>query len=511
VHEANALLKSARLLAQKPKFLAGYHKTPSWRSNKRSRRSLGCCCEFCSRMLQPLDIALLRTVMLRSLAPQPRTVRAIINLITGTALIGSLLAGAVPAYAENGNHSQLSAQEPRAPWAGLSDRASINCTKAGSTVAKILCGSHEGAAADWDLNATLWAFAGTLSEQQQKAFDRDQDHWSNLLNQTCLSSGGDISTEQQQCVLQGFHKRAAELRSRLKGDALAESKLSPEQHAQIQETLVTRGLLRSQVDGEFGSSTRESIKQFQGIEGAPQTGFLSSEQLSHLKVQSMVTAPTASAENSGVSCPGYFADPIVRQASVQVVAEMRGPNNRSVLNNLSEVGALNSIMNRIAELVYERSYVARREVSKPQNMSRAQLESCLPGLSLFMTDVRRGLEEKKRAAEAVAIEAAKPENQLFRGYKLYAFIKYCNEIRQGYEMVYINDVEMERARHKIEGIEKDALAAIDDKDFDTRALFNKAVRSNAGSFVNYQICHFQLAELFRVRSSTGGILIEKDF
>jgi Putative peptidoglycan binding domain len=163
----------------------------------------------------------------------------------------------------------------------LSDKASFDCTKVGRTVAKILCGSHEGAMADWDLNSTLWAIAGMFTEAQQKAFDQNQDRWRTWLNNKCLQPmpvANDISQEQQRCVIREFHSRAELLRSKLAGDLLSESRLSPEQHAKIQEMLIARGLLLPPADGEFGNSTRQAIRNFQGIVGVPLTGFLSREQ-----------------------------------------------------------------------------------------------------------------------------------------------------------------------------------------------------------------------------------------
>ena len=168
----------------------------------------------------------------------------------------------------------------------LSESASIDCTRAGSAVAKILCGSREGAKADWDLNSTLWATAGTITEAQQKALDQDQGRWRGWLNNKCLQPppfAGDIPQDQQRCVISEFHGRATQLRSKLTGDALAEARLSPEQHAQIQDLLITQGLLQPPADGEFGSITRQAIKRFQAIDGVPQTGFLSREQIARLR------------------------------------------------------------------------------------------------------------------------------------------------------------------------------------------------------------------------------------
>jgi len=84
------------------------------------------------------------------------------------------------------------------------------------------------------------------------------------------------------------HARAAMLRSRLTGDALAESQLSPEQHAELQEALAQKGFLRADQigsgthDGEFGPITRKAIKQFQESLSASPSGFLSDDQRSAL-------------------------------------------------------------------------------------------------------------------------------------------------------------------------------------------------------------------------------------
>ena len=53
-----------------------------------------------------------------------------------------------------------------------------------------------------------------------------------------------ISQGHISCLIDAYHARAAMLRSRLKGDALTESRLTPDQHAEIQGALATKGFLR---------------------------------------------------------------------------------------------------------------------------------------------------------------------------------------------------------------------------------------------------------------------------
>jgi hypothetical protein len=400
----------------------------------------------------------------------------------------------------------------------LSDKASIDCTKAGSTVAKILCGSREGAMADWDLNSTLWATAGTTTEAQQKSFDHDQSSWRGLLNKKCvqLPSAIDVSQDQQRCVISEFHTRAANLRSKLAGDGLAESKLTPEQHAQIQELLIAQGLLQLPADGEFGTSTRQAIRKFQEIKGAAQTGFLSSEQTSQLRTAQqpppstsppVAVAVSPPAKGAEVDCTAVLPHPLVRAASVQAVAEMR---KRDV--GLSETGARDAVTQRVFEIVYERNgQLARLYANQIRTSTSAITEACLPDLMHLMADVRE--QNKRLAAQAkeAAEQAAKPENRLYRAYRRYAYIKACYEMRLGYAMIYITDAELDRAREKITGIEKDALAEIGGKDFNTTSLFSRAVDANHGMSASYDACHIELRNILGTKSNGGNYVLEKDF
>jgi peptidoglycan hydrolase-like protein with peptidoglycan-binding domain len=170
----------------------------------------------------------------------------------------------------------------------LSQRPSIDCSRihgpSTSAVAIILCSGPDAAAADWDLNSVLWALAGSYSEAQQKALDQDQDRWRSWLSNKCALPpvALQLVERQRQCVISEFHARASTLRSELAGDVLIESRLSPEQHARIQASLINRSFLQSQADGEFGSDTRLAIKKFQEAEGASQTGVLTQTQIGRL-------------------------------------------------------------------------------------------------------------------------------------------------------------------------------------------------------------------------------------
>jgi peptidoglycan hydrolase-like protein with peptidoglycan-binding domain len=194
------------------------------------------------------------------------------------------------------------------------DQPSIDCTETRNTVALILCSGPEGARADWDLNSASWALYFAVDESQRPKFNLDQQAWRQSLDAICALPRQLTQQEQAQqltaqtmgrmilgprlvlprpppitqghvnCVLNAYRARAAMLRSRLTGDALAESRLTAEQHVQIQQALAEKGFLRADqigsgtYDGEFGPITRSAIKQFQRSLGVSPSGFLSGDQ-----------------------------------------------------------------------------------------------------------------------------------------------------------------------------------------------------------------------------------------
>jgi peptidoglycan hydrolase-like protein with peptidoglycan-binding domain len=158
------------------------------------------------------------------------------------------------------------------------DGPSFDCSHGvRQTLAVILCMSPEAAQADWDVNRAYWALFTD---------DREETTFNEAVNQRCAISTPQLVTEQHvRCVINAFHKRAAALRNRLTGNALAESNLSPDDHVDIQVALAGKGFLQNRVrgyganaDGQFGPNTRSAIKDFQRSIGAQAAGFLSNEQ-----------------------------------------------------------------------------------------------------------------------------------------------------------------------------------------------------------------------------------------
>jgi uncharacterized protein len=166
----------------------------------------------------------------------------------------------------------------------LSAKPTFDCTKARSATGRIICLDQAGANADWDLISAYWARYFSLPEGQRDTFDHAQQDWLDSLKKTCSldAQQSTFSSAQRQCVLGAYGRRAAAYRSQLQGDALDESRLSPEQRGSIQQALADRGLLHDIIDGEFGSNTRAAIRQFQVQAGFPQSDFLTSQQRQQL-------------------------------------------------------------------------------------------------------------------------------------------------------------------------------------------------------------------------------------
>jgi Putative peptidoglycan binding domain len=188
------------------------------------------------------------------------------------ASIGAILLSGVPGFAIDG--------------------PSFDCTRGvNSALAHILCSSREAAQADWDLVSAYWA--SSSDDRDQRAFNQSVNKQCNLprrletaddvggafaleLSRRILGQGFPVPGPQPitqnhvRCVIITFHNHAAMLRTKLKGEALAESNLSPEELKEIQVALIKKGFLRQRfseyganADGHFGPNTRSAIKEFQ--------------------------------------------------------------------------------------------------------------------------------------------------------------------------------------------------------------------------------------------------------
>ena len=185
----------------------------------------------------------------------------------------------------------------------VSSRPTFDCAKAESPLALLICSGEETARADWDLRIASWVRYFSLDKDDRATFWEDQDKWLKSLNQKCRLSASPFSRQQTSCVIGAYKGRAALYRSKLKGDAVAESNMTPEQLAQIQQALITLGFLNGEADGEFGPMTRDAIRKYQEANGFPQSDYLSMQQRRTL-LEGGVDRPAVAPSNARGESPG---------------------------------------------------------------------------------------------------------------------------------------------------------------------------------------------------------------
>jgi hypothetical protein len=156
--------------------------------------------------------------------------------------------------------------------------------------------------------------------------------------------------------------------------------------------------------------------------------------------------------------------------------------------------------NLAAEIKAQNEQIERdRKAQEDEIAAKAELER--------VTRERQQQEYQEQQRQA-AIEAAKPVNQLASAYREYVQVQTCYKDRQGYLVVWVNDIEMDRARRAIHAIEQKLTK--DDPSIDTDKLWRSALTSVQ---VSESFCHYSLNRLLATWSRIGqsDFTAEKDF
>jgi hypothetical protein len=174
----------------------------------------------------------------------------------------------------------------------LSSSPTFDCTGTRSALGSILCADRAGAIVDWDVDAAFQALKSSGQPAGQETVVHAHQHWIESTSRTCrLNKQPTYSPQQRQCVLNAYSARAHAYRSKLRGDALAEARMSPEERAALQNKLISLGLLHSSADGIFGPVTRDAIQRYQERIGEPETQFLSMSQRKRLAYGNLPPPP----------------------------------------------------------------------------------------------------------------------------------------------------------------------------------------------------------------------------
>ena len=179
---------------------------------------------------------------------------------------------------------------------------------------------------------------------------------------------------QRKCVVSAYRTRAKLLQLKLTPDALAETKLTPEQRANIQARLVTLGFLSDEPDGEFGPNTRSAIRKFQEANGFAQSVFLTAQQ------RNVLTSPTGPAYKP----PAPNANEPRRSASDALAGAPDGcPGVQWGVAEALVIG------NRVANRDVARLLKAVRQELSRRNLTRAQIMKCAPREYLLIAKIEQ--------------------------------------------------------------------------------------------------------------------------
>ena len=274
----------------------------------------------------------------------------------------------------------------------LSTKPTFDCTRARSATARIICLDQAGANADWDLITSYWAKYYSLPESERNGFDQAQENWLKALNQACqLSSQQDtFLPTQQQCVLTAYTRRAAGYRSQLNGDARAESKLTPEQHAGVQLSLIARGFLNDNADGQFGPKTRAAIQQFQTQSGFSPNDFLTAQQREQL-LQS--APPSTTTSPAGPTAPPPPPKDTLQLKEARIFLE----DIKQFIAKQTDVPSLSEIATESANL--------QRAVSQYDEKAAAQAKQKLTALLTPISGFTEFEDQQKADRDRVAARA----------------------------------------------------------------------------------------------------------
>jgi uncharacterized protein len=266
----------------------------------------------------------------------------------------------------------------------LSETPTFDCTPARSLTARTICADRAGASADWDLITAYWARYFSIAENEREAFDKAQQDWLGSLNRKCPRA-----SNPPQCVLASYHGRATAYRSQLAGDALAEARLTPEQHGRIQQSLAAKGLLAGSPDGEFGSITRSAIKQFKARTNGLESDFLTAAERTELLGDApsdtcQVVDPTNTPLNIRAKPNGPIVDTFTNGSAVRVLDRQRDERGQDWFQ-ITLPGKNNPLGWAFGEYIDCKGKVVEHVAPPPPRMETARLKEA----RIFLEDAKK--------------------------------------------------------------------------------------------------------------------------
>lgn len=198
-----------------------------------------------------------------------------------------------------------------------------------------------------------------------------------------------------------------------------------------------------------------------------------------------VTASTA----PHPSCKGILARPEIQNFAATALNRTKQDLHRNVpMERLNTTTAMEKFFLHMRDVLnadprYSKVYnidndgldrVMAAMLKSTENNSR-EFIACFPQVWELAVSTKTFEQEFKHRQEEARIEAAKPINKLKQAYFNYMVVKRCYEVRLGYQLVYINEIEMDRARVAVNAIETSA--SKEDSSINTNDAWESAVRA----------------------------------
>lgn len=140
-------------------------------------------------------------------------------------------------------------------------------------------------------------------------------------------------------------------------------------------------------------------------------------------------------------------------------------------------------------------YEMQKFEAEMARLDSGSLPACFPALVSILDRAAERQVAHWRKVKQQLIDDAKPGNRLMDAYLNYVVVSRCNEVRRGYTYVFVNDVELQRAKEAVADIERSALKAEPEINADRK--WAEANRLRLDSFDRLR-CQYALSKLMRL-------------
>lgn len=151
-------------------------------------------------------------------------------------------------------------------------------------------------------------------------------------------------------------------------------------------------------------------------------------------------------------------------------------------------------------LIEKRQRLARENEAAESKRYEEQKARDEEAARIRAAQAAREADENRRKAIAARqeaeAEARKPSSRLAHAYQAYSYVRFCHEVREGYLIGYVNDVELERATTAIKAYAKQMQG--EDASINLDSIWQNASAANRGRYANEYECKAEYAALLKL-------------